>query len=303
VYISSVPVTGPGTYSSGSYTPTAIGTYSWKAEYTGGGSTNPGSSSTCGAPGSQTLVQQVVVPPTVDLTLAASCTPLSVAPGATATCSLTVTNTGSSAVAGVVLDGTLPPGLTITKAASGGSFSCTSSASSSAIRCTKSSQPPGRSSTVGYTVRVAPGATPGTEFVTTATVTSQLADATPANNSASVTVRATACTVDLRGASAGVLIDGTTKADVLCGSSFADTINGARGNDLLFGFAGDDVVNGGGGGDLLNGGAGADTLNGDAGADVVYALDGEVDVIDCGAGRDVVHADAVDIVTNCETRL
>jgi Ca2+-binding RTX toxin-like protein len=36
------------------------------------------------------------------------------------------------------------------------------------------------------------------------------------------------------------------------------------------------------------------------GDDTVMSRDGEADEIDCGAGQDTVHADAVDTLTGCE---
>jgi Ca2+-binding RTX toxin-like protein len=41
-------------------------------------------------------------------------------------------------------------------------------------------------------------------------------------------------------------------------------------------------------------------VNAGDGDDTINAMDGEVDTIDCGAGRDVVQSDSGDIVTTCE---
>jgi hypothetical protein len=48
-------------------------------------------------------------------------------------------------------------------------------------------------------------------------------------------------------------------------------------------------------------GAGRDRVIGGSGRESIEAADGEVDQIDCGPGVDEVEADAIDVVTNCET--
>jgi len=39
---------------------------------------------------------------------------------------------------------------------------------------------------------------------------------------------------------------------------------------------------------------------GNAGNDTINVVDGRRDVVDCGAGRDRVHADRRDVLRNCE---
>jgi len=90
----------------------------------------------------------------------------------------------------------------------------------------------------------------------------------------------------------GVTKSGTAGNDKLTGTAKNDTLNGRRGNDVLRGL---------GGHDLLIGGLGRDALWGGGGEDTLQARDGQRDVLDCGASRDVVHADKVDVVArNCE---
>jgi RTX calcium-binding nonapeptide repeat (4 copies)/WD40-like Beta Propeller Repeat len=98
----------------------------------------------------------------------------------------------------------------------------------------------------------------------------------------------------------GRRIVGTSHGDYLAGGGHDDTIFGMAGNDTLTGGAGDDRLDGGRGNDVVTGGAGADTMLGGAGSDSVYAVDGERDVVDCGAGSDHATVDAVDVVRNCE---
>ena len=75
---------------------------------------------------------------------------------------------------------------------------------------------------------------------------------------------------------------------------------GPRG-DRLRGGPGADLVCGLGGGDSITGGGGKDRLFGEDGRDHFFARDDEFDVIGCGAGRDAVVADAIDLVgSDCE---
>jgi Ca2+-binding RTX toxin-like protein len=78
-------------------------------------------------------------------------------------------------------------------------------------------------------------------------------------------------------------------------------LRGVSGVDNLTGGAFDDRILGGTGNDTLTGNGGGDQLGGGDGDDVVNARDGVADRIDCGAGTDTVVADAVDVVTGCET--
>lgn len=69
-------------------------------------------------------------------------------------------------------------------------------------------------------------------------------------------------------------------------------IQGGAGDDTLRGGDGDDTLSGGAGADSLMGGAGADQLHGDEGNDTLDgggAPEGRVDLLDGGAGDDVIH--------------
>jgi Ca2+-binding RTX toxin-like protein len=53
---------------------------------------------------------------------------------------------------------------------------------------------------------------------------------------------------------------------------------------------------------VLTGGKGRDTLDGGPGNDRIFAVDGAVDTVRCGSGKDVVTADRVDkVARDCET--
>jgi Ca2+-binding RTX toxin-like protein len=101
----------------------------------------------------------------------------------------------------------------------------------------------------------------------------------------------------------------------LVGNGGADVLRGSDGADVVDGGAGDDEIDAGFGDDTITGGPGRDRISGDRhsgecgflwckypwGNDTIYARDGEVDSIDCGAGDDTVYADAVDVVSSdCE---
>jgi TolB protein len=76
---------------------------------------------------------------------------------------------------------------------------------------------------------------------------------------------------------------GTSAADVQLGTLFDDLVCGVDGNDVLMG------------------GPGHDRLLGGFGRDTIRARDGERDIVGCGAGRDDVVADRIDLVgIDCE---
>jgi hypothetical protein len=93
---------------------------------------------------------------------------------------------------------------------------------------------------------------------------------------------------------------GTPGDDLIYGLGAADVILGRGGDDYLFGGSGSDRVSGGGGDDRLRGGVGSDRIAGGSGSDIVFARDGETDVIDCGTGSDLAYVDARDQARNCE---
>jgi len=63
----------------------------------------------------------------------------------------------------------------------------------------------------------------------------------------------------------------------------------------------DNELHGGSGDDEITGGTGRDLLIGSGGDDTIDAADGEADEVDCGAGTDVVAADAIDTTSSCES--
>jgi Ca2+-binding RTX toxin-like protein len=73
------------------------------------------------------------------------------------------------------------------------------------------------------------------------------------------------------------------------------------GNDRLDGGPGNDHLDAGRGFDRLLGGPGRDVLSGGPASDLLFSLDGERDILRCGAGVDAVVADRLDSVArDCE---
>lgn len=117
------------------------------------------------------------------------------------------------------------------------------------------------------------------------------------------------CATFRRGTAHADVLNGTSLADRLLGLGGNDRLLGRAGGDSLEGGAGDDRLLGGGGGDWLLGGPGNDRLEGGAGRDVsvagpgndtILSRDGVREVVNCGAGRDTVIADRLDVVSGCE---
>jgi Ca2+-binding RTX toxin-like protein len=101
-------------------------------------------------------------------------------------------------------------------------------------------------------------------------------------------------------------IDGTGSNDTLIGNELPNILNGGGGDDTIDGGGGNDTLYGSSGNDTVTGGAGQDTIYGDSmlcggtcdvGDDTIYARDGEIDNVICGAGTDSVTADASDAVS------
>jgi Ca2+-binding RTX toxin-like protein len=93
---------------------------------------------------------------------------------------------------------------------------------------------------------------------------------------------------------------GTPGDDLIYGLGAADTILGRGGDDYVFGGAGADRIDGGLGNDRLRGGVGADRIDGGPGEDILFARDGEADVLDCGSGADTAYVDERDRARSCE---
>ena len=162
------------------------------------------------------------------------------------------------------------------------------------------------SSTLVATVEIVVRVAQQGDLVLNASVRSAEVDFDSSNNSISIRVTApqvfTPPATPPSGGQTVNVVRGTSRGDVLGGTSGRDRMFGLGGNDSLFGRGGADELFGGSGKDRLVGGTGRDLLNGGLGADRIEARDGARDRIACGAGKDVVIVDRLDVVgRDCET--
>ena len=115
-------------------------------------------------------------------------------------------------------------------------------------------------------------------------------------------------------------LTGTDRRDHIYGLAGNDSLIGKDGSDFLHGNRGNDDLSGDDGADYLFGGPGNDSLDGDDGPDWIWtgdgidvveagaqndhvragADDGDVDVIDCGAGFDRAVVRTGDVAIDCE---
>ena len=101
----------------------------------------------------------------------------------------------------------------------------------------------------------------------------------------------------------GLLVSvGAAGARIVTGTAGSDRLQGTPRADVLRGLGGNDVLTAGRGSDFLLGGAGRDTHDAGPGDDLIAAsYDGGRDIVRCGAGVDVVHADLTDRASrDCE---
>jgi hypothetical protein len=122
-------------------------------------------------------------------------------------------------------------------------------------------------------------------------------------------LRAGGCLRPLIGTDDPDTLTGTGAGDVIFGRGGSDSIHGRDGHDCLVGGAGNDTLRGESGADRLTGGRGADTLIGGAGInaydagsgnDVVDSVNGRVELVRCGPGKDRARVDRRDRVSGCE---
>lgn len=117
------------------------------------------------------------------------------------------------------------------------------------------------------------------------------------------------CVRPLVGTDGADTLVGSGAGDVVFGRGGNDSIRGSAGHDCLIGGAGADILRGENGDDRLTGGRGADRLIGGAGVnaydagsgnDVVDAVNGAVELVRCGPGRDSARLDVRDQASGCE---
>src|SRR5215211_2437622 len=110
-------------------------------------------------------------------------------------------------------------------------------------------------------------------------------------------------TAIMHGFAGNDLLEAGNGNDKLMGQLGDDTLSSGNGDDSLDGGRGNDTLNAGNDDDTLIGGPGEDELNGGNFNDFINAVDGEVDIVECGLGdEDVAEVDAIDQVGGlCET--
>ena len=89
------------------------------------------------------------------------------------------------------------------------------------------------------------------------------------------------------------------QAPVTGGVVTGGVVSLGTGNDTVTLFNGTNSVTVSGA-ETVTGGTGADVIKSGGGRDKIDARDGEVDVIDCGKGKDTVRAEPNDRLTRCE---
>ncbi len=235
-----------------------------------------------------------------DVTVSQSVSNASPSPGSDVVITAVVTNKGADAAKGGRFTATLQ---NIQSIVSVSASEGTCSTNGAAVTCELGvlQRTPAR------TILIVARAPQSGAMSSTATVSSDLPDPNPGDNTGVVTA-------DVGGvAPANVcsnVIKGTKKADRLRGTSGSDRISGLGRNDVLRGLGGADCLNGGTGNDRALGGTGADKITGGkgrdallgaAGNDIIRSRDGVRDIVKCGAGKDRVIADRKDrVAKDCE---
>jgi hypothetical protein len=203
---------------------------------------------------------------------AVSCSPGSVALGASATCTATVTDTAATATA--------PPGSVGFSSDAAGSFGSGGTCALVAVSAAESScQLPYAPAQLGS----------GSHEITARFPLGGVHEASEGSTTLAVTPlrRCAGKPVTIPGTPGANVIRGTRKADVIAGLGGRDTIRGLGGKDLICGGAGNDRLLGGSGRDRLIGGRGRDRLVGGPGRDRLLGGPGRDRLIG-GRGRDIL---------------
>ncbi len=227
-----------------------------------------------------------------DLALTKSGSPNPVAAGSELTYTIRVSDNGPDPATNALVSDDLPAEIQANSAtASSGSCKITGRHVDCMLGTVNTLDVP----TVTIKVTVKPKTKPGT-ISNTASVSSDVADPQPANNSATATTTVIAASAAPSCAGKPATAIGTPGNDVLAGTTKGDVIVALGGNDLIYADdrndlicagPGNDKVFGGPGNDLILGGGGADRLLGGSGDDV---LRGQrvADVLRGGRGSDLL---------------
>jgi uncharacterized repeat protein (TIGR01451 family) len=247
-----------------------------------------------------------------DLALTKSGSPNPVAAGSELTYTIRVSDIGPDPATNVVVSDDLPAEVQ-SNSATASSGSC--KISGKHVDCMLGTINTVDVPVVTIKVTVKPKTKPGT-ISNTASVSSDVADPQPANNSATATTTVIAASAapscankpaTLIGTPGNDVLAGTKKGDVILalggddliyGNDRNDLICAGPGNDKVFGGPGNDTILGGGGADRLLGGSGDDVLRGQRGADALRGGRGSdllaggrgIDSCRGGPGRDTLRS-------------
>ena len=247
-----------------------------------------------------------------DLALTKSGSPNPVAAGSELTYTIRVSDIGPDPATNVVVSDDLPAEIQ-SNSATASSGSC--KISGKHVDCMLGTINTVDVPVVTIKVTVKPKTKPGT-ISNTASVSSDVADPQPANNSATATTTVIAASAapscankpaTLIGTPGNDVLAGTKKGDVILalggddliyGNDRNDLICAGPGNDKVFGGPGNDTILGGGGADRLLGGSGDDVLRGQRGADALRGGRGSdllaggrgIDSCRGGPGRDTLRS-------------
>lgn len=219
-----------------------------------------------------------------DLALTKSGSPDPVAAGSELTYTIRVSDNGPDPATNVVVSDDLPAEVQANSAtASSGSCKITGRHVDCKLGTVNTLVVP----TVTIKVTVKPKTKPGT-ISNTASVSSDVADPQPANNSATATTTVIAAPAAPSCAGKPATAIGTPGNDVLYGTKKGDVIVALGGNDLIYADGGNDLICAGPGNDKVFGGPGNDTILGGGGADRLLGGGGD-DVLRGQRGPDVLR--------------
>jgi uncharacterized repeat protein (TIGR01451 family) len=229
--------------------------------------------------------------PQADLQVTKAATPAAPVPGDTVGYTVTVTNGGPSAAAGVKIIDPIPSGLTFVEGSLADDPACSFDAVLDQVKCLPGTLAAGASFSFDFEARIPDDALAST-VVNTAAATAVTADPDSSNNTATV---ASTVTCDILGTPGDDVLVGSNAGESICGLGGNDELVGLGGNDTLVGGAGKDILHGGTGDDILRGGSAADLLYGQDGADTLFGGAGDdslfggpgFDLLDGGTGYDV----------------
>ena len=216
-----------------------------------------------------------------DLSLAKSDSADPVAEGGSLTYTILVSNGGPDPATNAVVTDNLPNQLEFVSATSTSGSCQTPKGKSGKIECNLGTLASGGTATMTIAVTAAKSG----KVSNTATVTSDVTDPQPANNSDTETTNVLAAPKGATCANRKATIVGTPGNDLLVGTAGGDVIQALGGDDRIISGGGKDLVCAQGGADIVNAGARPDLVRAGPGSDLVKGRGGG-DELRGQAGRD-----------------